>query len=176
MADADFYASGQFNFFCDLCGRKQKSARAMFTWNGLYVCKHHKEIRNPQDFLRGVKDDQTTPWSRPEAADTFLPFCDPQFNSAIPGYAVPGCSQSGNDSVQFIQTAPTGTYSPAQIQLAQPFFPNPRVPPQCSFQGKMAIPGYAVPGCALSGQGPFLATNSVPGYALSGKAVPHVTW
>jgi hypothetical protein len=176
MADADFYKSGNWNFFCDLCGRKQKSARAMFTWNGLYVCKHHKEIRNPQDFLRGVKDDQTVPWSRPEATDIFLPVCTPQSNSAIPGYAVPGCSLSGNDSVQFIQIAAPGVYTQAQLTLAQPFMAFPRVAPRCSLQGTFAIPGYAVPGCALSGKGPFLTNNAVPAYALSGQAVPSITW
>ena len=73
MADADFWADGKWNFFCDLCGRKQKSSRAMKTWQGLYVCRHHKEVRNPQDFLRGVKDDQSVPWTRPEKTpETFV--------------------------------------------------------------------------------------------------------
>lgn len=93
MAEADFYANGQWNFFCDLCGRKEKSGRAMLTWNGLRVCKHHKEIRNPQDFLRGVKDDQSVPWSRPEKEpETFILVCTLQGTNAIPGYAVPGCA------------------------------------------------------------------------------------
>lgn len=70
--NADFWADGQWNFFCDLCGRKAKSSTAMKTWDNFRVCKHHKEVRNPQDFIRGVKDDQTVPWSRPEAPDTFV--------------------------------------------------------------------------------------------------------
>lgn len=99
MADADFYKSGEWNFTCDLCGRKQKSGRAMFTWQGLYVCKHHKEVRNPQDFLRGVKDNQGTPWSRPWTPPlcdtTSFPFtetCTLQGKNAIPGFALPGCA------------------------------------------------------------------------------------
>jgi hypothetical protein len=72
MGSADFWADGQWNFFCDLCGRKEKSGNAMKTWNNFRICKHHKEVRNPQDFIRGVKDDQTVPWSRPEAPDTFV--------------------------------------------------------------------------------------------------------
>lgn len=98
MADADYFRDGQWNFTCDLCGRKQKSGRAMFTWNGLYVCRHHKEQRNPQDFLRGVKDDQTTPWTRPyqpPLCDTtsfpYAEFCTLQGENAMPGFAVPGC-------------------------------------------------------------------------------------
>lgn len=90
---ADFYADGQWNFFCDLCGCKAKSGRAMKTWNNLYVCKHHKEIRNPQDFIRGVKDDQTVPFSRPRGPDIFVPdICYLQGTNAIPGWAVPGCA------------------------------------------------------------------------------------
>ena len=99
MGQADFYKSGEFNFTCDLCGRKEKSGRAMFTWQGLYVCKHHREARNPQDFLRGVKDNQTTPWSRPwqpPLCDTtsfpFTSYCTLQSRNAIPGFALPGCA------------------------------------------------------------------------------------
>lgn len=99
MADADFFKDGAWNFTCDLCGRKQKSTRAMFTWNGLYVCKHHKEVRNPQDFLRGVKDNQSVPWTRPyepPLCDTtsfpYAEVCTLQGKNAIPGFALPGCA------------------------------------------------------------------------------------
>lgn len=92
MGQSDFFVAGQWNFFCDLCGAKQKSSRAAKTWNNLRVCAHHKEVRNPQDFLRGVKDDQSVPWSRPEAPDQFVLFCTLQGRQGIPGWAVPGCS------------------------------------------------------------------------------------
>lgn len=68
----NYYASGQWEFYCDLCGRKSKSSDARKTWDGFYVCSSHKEVRNPQDFLRGVKDDQHVPWSRPGGTDTFV--------------------------------------------------------------------------------------------------------
>lgn len=95
---ADYYSDGNWNFYCDLCGAKNKSKNAMFTWNGLYVCKHHKEVRNPQDFLRGVKDDQSAPWTRsyrPPLCDTtefpYVEVCTLQGTNAIPGFAIPGC-------------------------------------------------------------------------------------
>lgn len=72
MGQSDFYKRGEWNFFCDLCGRKRKSSAGVKTWNNLWVCREHKEQRNPQDFVRGVKDDQSVPWSRPEAAPTFV--------------------------------------------------------------------------------------------------------
>ena len=71
MGRADRYASGEWNFFCDLCGKKEKSSRGTKTWDGHWVCLSHKEARNPQDFIKGVKDDQSVPWSRVEAPDTF---------------------------------------------------------------------------------------------------------
>lgn len=93
MGKADYYADGQWNFFCDLCGAKAKSGTAMKTWNNLYVCRHHKEIRNPQDFLRGVADNQSVPWSRPEKIpETFILYCTLQGEQSIPSFAVPGCS------------------------------------------------------------------------------------
>ncbi len=176
MGKADFWADGEWNFYCDFCGAKNKSSRAMKTWDGYYVCKHHKEMRNPQDFIRGVKDNQSVPWTRPEPQDVFVPSCTQQGSTAIPGYAVPGCSIPGNYSVMFIAIAPAGTYTQAQIALAQSFFTVPYLPPVCTFAGRLAIPSYAVPGCALSGNGPFIASNSVPSYALSGLAVPSVTY
>lgn len=111
MGRADFFKDGEWNFTCDLCGAKNKSGNAMFTWNGLYVCSHHREIRNPQDFLRGVKDDQTTPWSRPwepPLCDTtsfpFVETCLLQGNNAIPGFALPGCSLPSYINLAFLSS------------------------------------------------------------------------
>jgi hypothetical protein len=64
MSRADYFAPGQWNFYCDLCGRKNKSGNAMLTWDGHYVCKEHKEVRNPQDFVRGVAAEAAIPWRR----------------------------------------------------------------------------------------------------------------
>lgn len=88
---ADFYARGQWNFYCDLCGAKTKSSDGVRTWNNLWVCSHHKEVRNPQDFVRGIKDDQTTPWRRSATPPEFLQSCSLQGLNAIPDYGVPDC-------------------------------------------------------------------------------------
>ena len=65
MTDHTYYADGQWNITCDLCGKKAKSGDVEKTWDNQYVCKHHKEMRNPQDFLRGIRDNQSVPFSRP---------------------------------------------------------------------------------------------------------------
>lgn len=135
MADADFFKSGNWNFFCDLCGRKQKSARAMFTWNGLYVCKHHKEIRNPQDFLRGVKDDQTVPWSRPEKVpETFISLqgtCTLRGKNSVPSWSVPGCAVPSYYNNAFVPSDPGAGR------------------PNCTLQGSNSLPGIGMPGCSI---------------------------
>ena len=73
MGRSDYFASGQWNFFCDFCGAKEKSSNGERTWNGYYVCRYHREERNPQDFVRGIKDNQSVPWTRPEFVDVFVP-------------------------------------------------------------------------------------------------------
>lgn len=133
MGKADYYASGQWNFYCDLCGAKNKSSDAMKTWNGLYVCRHHKEVRNPQDFVRGVKDDPSTPWSRPEKVpETFVQqICTLRGTNSIPAYAVPGCAIPAFENMAFLPSDP---------------YPGS---PLCTLEGLNGVPGWAVPGCAF---------------------------
>ncbi len=96
MARADYYADGQWNYICDLCGVKEKSNKAEKTWDNFYVCRKHKEVRNPQDFVRGVKDNQSVPWTRTNPADTFIGgFCTTQGRQAVAGLGVAGCLTPG---------------------------------------------------------------------------------
>ena len=60
---ADYYAEGQWNVRCSECGRKIKSSQAYKRWDNLWVCETCFEVRNPQDFVRGIKDDQSVPFS-----------------------------------------------------------------------------------------------------------------
>ena len=39
-------------------------------WQGLLT--QRPDIRNPQDYLRGIKDDQSLPYARPETQDQFI--------------------------------------------------------------------------------------------------------
>lgn len=39
-------------------------------WDGNYTVD--PDIRNPQDFVRGIKDDMSLPFARPEAPDEFI--------------------------------------------------------------------------------------------------------
>lgn len=71
------YEHGQWNAVCDRCGFEYKARQLRQEWTGLRVCcgpgtNGCFETRHPQEFLKGVKDDQTPPWTRPEPPDTFL--------------------------------------------------------------------------------------------------------
>jgi hypothetical protein len=103
MGEFDFYAEGDWNFFCDLCGKKSKAKRAAKTWDNFYVCEHHKEVRNPQDFVRGIKDNQRVPFVRSDTAPTFVPYvCTLQGTNAIPLAAIPGCVIPGYVNTAFL--------------------------------------------------------------------------
>lgn len=63
---------GDWNTVCDLSGFKCKASETVLRWDGLRVLRRFSEERHPQDFVRGVRDNPSVPWTRPEQADTFL--------------------------------------------------------------------------------------------------------
>lgn len=66
------YVKGAWNAICDRCGFEHKSYELSKEWTGLRVCSKCFEYRHPQDFVKGVPDRQSPPWTRPEAADNYL--------------------------------------------------------------------------------------------------------
>lgn len=96
MQNNSYFADGDWNFLCAICGSKEKSSKAVKTWDGFYVCQHHNEQRNPLDFIRGIADSAALPWSRPIPADTFVPsFCTITNRQPKAGTAVSGCAMLG---------------------------------------------------------------------------------
>lgn len=68
------FSSGDFKAVCDVCGRVYKASALRQRWDGLMCCMRGCwEIRQPQDFVRGVADVMKTPWSRPEPSNYFIP-------------------------------------------------------------------------------------------------------
>ena len=92
---ADYLALGDYNAQCYECGRKFKAGQLKKHWQGYRVCERCWEPRQPQDFVRAVPDNQTPPWTQPMPAATFTTACFPNDQSAVPGYAIPGCVKSG---------------------------------------------------------------------------------
>ena len=71
------YKSGQWLVLCDRCGFRYHSPQLRREWNGLRTCSgggtnNCFEERQPQDFVKGRKDQQSPKWTRPEADDVFL--------------------------------------------------------------------------------------------------------
>jgi hypothetical protein len=67
-----FYVPGSFYRISDRTGFKVRSYRTQKEWQGYIVEREVWEARQPQDFVKGVKDDQTVPEARPRQPDTFI--------------------------------------------------------------------------------------------------------
>lgn len=67
MADQNKLKWGDHNIICDVCGFKKKSSDIRERWDGLFVCEEDWEQRHPQDFIRGMPDDQSVPFARPDS-------------------------------------------------------------------------------------------------------------
>lgn len=65
------FKMGSFYRTDDRTGFPQRAERTRQEWTGLIVDKSIWEIRQPQDFVRGVKDDQSVPKPRPLPPDIF---------------------------------------------------------------------------------------------------------
>ena len=87
----NFFSDGQWNFTCHLCGRKEKSGKAVKTWDGFRVCQRHKEVRNPQDLMRGVRGEQPVEWTAPEPPDQYITYCSLRARQAIADGGSAGC-------------------------------------------------------------------------------------
>lgn len=68
----DRYHQHDWRAICDRCGAKRWASDLVLEWTGLRVCWEHVDRRSPQEFVRGVPDNMTVPWARPESPDVFL--------------------------------------------------------------------------------------------------------
>jgi len=69
MRVKDEYVHGAHNVICDRSGFKVKSTDVRKEWNHSVVRREDYEARHPQDFVRGVRDQQAVPDPRPGAPD-----------------------------------------------------------------------------------------------------------
>lgn len=77
MGKADYYKKGDYNVICDICGTKHKASDCRMQWNNLFTCSTCYEERNPQDFVRGVRDKQRVPIPRPDGEPIFVGIVTP---------------------------------------------------------------------------------------------------
>jgi hypothetical protein len=88
---ADYYEGGDWNAVCYWCARKRKASTMKRHWQGFYVCPEHWEPRHSQDFVRGIQDVVTPPWTQPMPADLLVLVCDLLGQVGLPGYGVADC-------------------------------------------------------------------------------------
>lgn len=67
-----FYIPGSFYRICERTGMKTREFNTRREWQGLIVRKEVFEPRQPQDFVRGVPDNQTVPYPRPRPTNVFI--------------------------------------------------------------------------------------------------------
>lgn len=91
-------------------------------------CPDDWEIRQPQDFVRGVADTQIAPWLRPEPSNSFIFVCTPITNQGIADYGVADCAQADVDNGLL---------------------------PVCTLDGTSCVSGFAVSGCSITGNIPM---------------------
>lgn len=65
MPRLTYFVLGDWNAACDQCGRGFKFSALKKRWDGAWACSDCWEPRQPQDFVRGVKDDSSVPVGRP---------------------------------------------------------------------------------------------------------------
>lgn len=99
LGRSDYLALGDWNTVCFECGMKFKASIMRKHWQGYWVCPTHWEARHPQDFVKGLPDDQTPGWVQPKPADVFATFPTAADTTAIPHYAIPGYSIPANISL-----------------------------------------------------------------------------
>lgn len=60
------FRGGDWKVICDVSGRTIKASQSRKRWDNAIVAKEHWEPRHPQDYVRGVQDEQSVPFSRPD--------------------------------------------------------------------------------------------------------------
>lgn len=63
---------GNWTVVCDRTGFRLLNTQVQFEWNGLLVFDRVWEIRQPQDYLKGIPDNMSVPYARPKEEPTFI--------------------------------------------------------------------------------------------------------
>ena len=85
MGRNSFFKPGNWNAICYVCGFERKSSEMRLRWDGVYVCQEDWEIRQPQDFVRGLPEEIAPPWTQPEAPDQFATAYPPPVSNIVVG-------------------------------------------------------------------------------------------
>ena len=131
MGTENVYRPGSFYRLCDRTGFATRAGRTQKQWDGLYVRDRSYEARQPQDFVRGVLDDQSVPDPRPRQPNLFTTLTTTLNAAAALGatsvtLAGAGGIQDGDsllillDSQAYFATTAAGAPAGAVVTLAAP--------------------------------------------------------
>lgn len=127
---------GDWNAYCDICGRRHKASELKDNWKHEKVCSDCWEPRHPQELLRVPKDNPAVPWARPEGENPEVFVCWVWGTSAYADLGEADCMRAG--------------YAPSTyLQLYEMKFPP--FPAMQIVQNTSSIPGYMIPGRAIPG-------------------------
>jgi len=76
---------GSWNTDCQRCGFKYKAFDLKKEWTGLHVCFDCYEPRHPQDYLKGVPDDSSVPWTAPTSIPPTIEYNDDITKTLVSG-------------------------------------------------------------------------------------------
>ena len=116
----DYYKDGDWNAICSMCGHKFKASMLRKHWQGQWRCRKCWEIRQPQDFVRGIPDNPNPPWTQPDLSNEgdFISTCTFPGRIALPSLAVAGCVIPGYvppNVNQYLPSIPVAIPVPAII-------------------------------------------------------------
>lgn len=112
MADDKHYVPGDFYRIDDRTGFKTRASRTRKEWTGMIVDKARWEARQPQDFVKGVTDNQNVPDPRPRQPNVYIgfgtpgqfqvePYSDPNLGTPGPAQCFNVSNLGGNGSANF---------------------------------------------------------------------------
>lgn len=113
-----YFKLGDRNAVCYVCGFERKASEMLLRWDGVYVCKQDWEPRHPQDFVRGVPEEQAPDWTQPEGPIEFAGPEEPPVSNIVvgtPDIYLNGVLQTAgvNYTITLPQGAITFTTTPA---------------------------------------------------------------
>ena len=104
------YIAGDHWVECMVCGFEYRSSIMKERWDQLIVCPQDYEQRHPQDFVRGVEDNQAAQGLINSATpETFIEVACLD-HSAIPNKMIPGCIIPGRDPDNY-NPVPSGSFT-----------------------------------------------------------------
>lgn len=95
ISPEDYFAPGDWNILCSMCGQKMKFSEAVQNWQGQWRHPRCNEPRHPQDFVHSINSPEMTIPVSQKMGEIDVQICTFNGISGIVGYAIAGCSIVG---------------------------------------------------------------------------------